>query len=71
MPLLIKAQIVIMSHLSDAQHLIGETDLATMYRMYNHINFAKYILTNHHDTTVDIDADEWWKKFTETKFYRK
>ena len=69
--MLIKAQIVIMSHLSDAQHLIGATDIQSMNKMNNHINFAKFVMGGYIDTSVDIDADEWWKEFTETRFYRK
>lgn len=67
----IQAQIVIMSHLSDAQHLIGSTDIESINRMNNHINFAKFVMGGHTDILVEIDADEVWKQFKETHFYRK
>jgi hypothetical protein len=60
-----------MSHLSDAQHLIGCTDIQSIKKMNNHINFAKLVMSGNHDTRTDIDADEWWEQFTKTQYYRK
>jgi hypothetical protein len=48
----LKASIVIMSHLSDAQEPI-EKELAN-----HHINFAKFLVMKYKDTSVEINPDE-------------
>jgi hypothetical protein len=61
----IKASIVVMSHLSDAQELIGFNDNADISkRINNHINFAKYIiLKTNGDLTKEIDPDKIYEEF--------
>ena len=66
--MLIKASIVIMSHLSDSQHLIVSSAID---KIHNHINFAKFVVSKFPDTQVDIDADALWTEFVATRFYRK
>ena len=57
----LKAQIVIMSHLSDAQELNGVEGRTA--DLHIHINFAKYLIVNFPDTSVEIDADAEYEKF--------
>lgn len=58
-----KAQIIIMSHLSDAQFLNGvEGETA---RLHIHINFAKFLLLKFPDTSVEIDPDAEYEIFCE------
>jgi len=58
-----KASMVVMSHLSDAQELIG---FVCGSEASERINFAKYIiLQTKGDLTQEIDADEMYKRFTE------
>ncbi|MDZ7785979.1 MAG: hypothetical protein U5L95_02550 [Candidatus Saccharibacteria bacterium] len=57
-----KASMVVMSHLSDAQEIISHTngDEAT-----KRINFAKFIiLRTGGDLTQEIDPDALWEEFT-------
>lgn len=60
-----KASIVVMSHLSDAQELMNN---AGNREANHHINFAKYLIFHlGSDLRVEIDADEWYNKFLESK----
>jgi hypothetical protein len=55
----IKASMVVMSHLSDAQELSGGSQVS------NHINFAKYIiLQTKGDLTQMIEPDKMWQDFS-------
>ena len=57
-----KAQLIIMSHLSDAQQLIGHQPNPVWAN--NHINFAKFlIMYTDGDLTQEVDPDEMWEKF--------
>ena len=61
----IKASIVVMSHLSDAQHemTIGDS-IFTNSEVNDRINFAKYIILQcNGDLNQEIDADEMYKNF--------
>jgi hypothetical protein len=61
---LVRASIVIMSHLSDAREEIimnGNTDNNSVC---NHINFAKYIIFHTGgNLNVQIDPDEMYEKY--------
>ena len=61
----VKASIVVMSHLSDAQECIG---VGMSQETANcHINFAKYLIFHlGADLRVEIDADAWYTKFCES-----
>jgi hypothetical protein len=61
----IKASIVVMSHLSDAQECLGVG--MSQETANSHINFAKYLIFHlGSDLRVEIDADEWYIKFCES-----
>lgn len=61
---MIKARIIIMSHLSDISTTLGMKDLGDMVNHQTHkINFVKYLLLKYPNTNVDIDADEEWELF--------
>jgi hypothetical protein len=56
-----KAQIVVMSHLSDAQHLALSTSGVDVSL---HINFAKYIIMQcNGDLNQEIDPDAMFEKY--------
>ena len=56
----VKAMIVVMSHLSDAQEIISYDPRSASER----INFAKYVmLQTSGDLNVEIDADEMYSNF--------
>lgn len=62
MPRKIQVNIVVASHLSDAQHLIqiGKKEEAN-----KHINFAKYLIFDHFITDVTMtneELDKIWDK---------
>ena len=57
----LKASMVVMSHLSDAQEMIHLPGLGDANEQ---INFAKYIiLETRGDLTEEINADEMWDNF--------
>ena len=61
-----KAQLIVMSHLSDAQQLSSFKDLKDNNRIVLEINFAKFIIMQTKgDLTIEIDPDEMWNKFLE------
>lgn len=63
----VRAKIVVMSHLSDVQFEMGMNPMP-IERINNRINFAKYIMLEcKGDLTQDINPDELWKKYLETK----
>jgi len=58
----VKASIVVMSHLSDAQELIGSTKHDIHANEV--INFAKYVILQlGGNLNQDIDADAMYKRF--------
>jgi hypothetical protein len=60
----VKAETVVMSHLSDAQEELhmGFANAGISY----HINFAKYLITElEGDLDQIIDAEDYWQSFTE------
>jgi hypothetical protein len=63
----IKASIVVMSHLSDAQ---VELSLGLKLSVDSHINFVKYIVVRYNDLNTEIDADELWSEFILTPYYK-
>ena len=66
--MMIKAQMVVMSHLSDAQE---ELNMGLKVSVDSHINFAKYvILQTNGDLNTMIDADMLWNLFMKTKYYK-
>ena len=57
----VKANIVVMSHLNDAEKLIT---LKNWVEASKHINFVKYILIRiSGNMTKKIDADKLWSEF--------
>ncbi|HLO91586.1 MAG TPA: hypothetical protein VK172_10525 [Lentimicrobium sp.] len=59
--MIMKAQMVVMSHLSDAQELIGFTCGS---EASDRINFAKYIiLKTDGDLTKEIDPDQMYEDY--------
>ena len=62
-----KASIVVMSHLSDAQELMNDSG----NREANmHIDFTKFIIIKcNNDLSQEIDGDEMWKEFMILAFY--
>ena len=65
---MIKAEMVVMSHLSDAQE---EINMGLKLSVNSHINFAKYVILHcKGDLTQEIDADGLWEKFMETPYYK-
>jgi hypothetical protein len=57
-----KARIIIMSHLSDAQHLTESNTKEANLR----INFAKYLLLKFPNTDLEIDPEAEWEQFENT-----
>ncbi len=47
---------IIMSILSDAQHLIGLSGQES--KLNQQLNFAKWLISQYKDTTVELDNDE-------------
>src|ERR1035437_1526919 len=62
----IKASLVVMSHLSDAQEMLSHSNLIWGN---DHINFAKYVILRHRDLNKEIDPDLLWNEFTNSKFF--
>lgn len=63
----ISVQMAIMSHLSDAQHLIQIVVLeqAVRHQANNHINFAKQLVLTYPDTSIEVsekELNELWHK---------
>ena len=56
-----RAQIIIMSHLSDVEHCFTGSDVST------HIEFAKFLILKFPDTTIEIDADAEFEIFLKRK----
>ena len=64
----LKASMVVMSHLSDAQEMIIRR---IMIWGNDHINFAKYVILKcQGDLTQEIDPDLLWLEFVNSKFYK-
>jgi hypothetical protein len=59
----VKASIVVMSHLSDAQEELNMIHLGLRESIQRHINFAKYICFHVVDLSTEIDADEMYESF--------
>lgn len=60
----ISVQMVIMSHLSDAQELF-QMGAEGRLRANNHINFAKQLVLTYPDTSIEVsekELNELWKK---------
>jgi hypothetical protein len=63
----LKASLVVMSHLSDAQEMIIRR---MMIWGNDHINFAKYVIMQcKGDLTKEIDADKLWLEFANSRFF--
>jgi hypothetical protein len=65
---MVKASIVIMSHLSDAQELTGLIKPTVKHDVLSnvinrHINFAKFLLLKYRDTNTYINADKEYAEF--------
>lgn len=61
-----KPYMVAMSHLSDAQELMGYGEFE---QANHHINFAKWIISRYrNEFTKEFDVDKVWKDFTEAGF---
>lgn len=65
---MLKASLVVMSHLSDAQEMMSQNNLVWAN---DHINFAKYVILRNRDLNKEIDADELWLEFVNSKFYKR
>ncbi len=62
----IPVSMLIMSHLSDAQELIGMCGKES--QLHQQINFAKWLLSRYKDTSVEIDndtANKEWEAYLE------
>lgn len=59
--MLVKAQIVIMSHLSDAQALNGIPGQTA--RLHIHLNFAKFLILRYPNVLDKIDPDKEYADF--------
>jgi hypothetical protein len=66
--MILKASMVVMSHLSDTQEQLSwELNRAEREDAVKRLNFAKFvILQTGGDLTQEIDADSMWDKFNET-----
>lgn len=61
----VKASLVVMSHLSDAQEEMNNAGNRTAN---HHINFAKYLIFHlGNDLNVEIDGNVWYEKFCNSK----
>lgn len=56
----LKVKMVIMSHLSDAQHLMESDTVEANLR----INFAKFLILKFPNTDVEINPESEWEQFT-------
>jgi hypothetical protein len=65
----LKANLVVMSHLSDAQEMLSHSNP----RWANdHINFAKYIILHcKGDLNKEIDTDLLWTEFANSRFCKQ
>jgi len=63
----IKANIVVMSHLSDAQEILDRYSVINVVQkliINNHINFAKYVIMQcNGDLKQEIDTDQMFDNF--------
>jgi hypothetical protein len=58
----LKASLVVMSHLSDAQEMLSHSNPQWAN---DHINFAKYVIMKcKGDLTKEIDADLYWSLYS-------
>jgi hypothetical protein len=63
----LKASLVVMSHLSDAQEMLSHSNPQWAN---DHINFAKYVIMKcKGDLTKEIDADELWLEYMNSRFF--
>ena len=63
----LKASLVVMSHLSDAQEMISHSNSVWAN---DHINFAKYVIMKcKGDLTKEIDADLYWLKYANSNYF--
>ncbi len=54
----LKVSIIIMSHLSDVQ-----TDIFAHKENRHKLNFVKFLVLKHKDTSVEVDADAEYSEF--------
>ena len=60
--ILMKASMLVMSHLSDAQEL--NTFNNHEYEVNEQINFAKFVISKcKGNLNIEVDPDDLWKKF--------
>jgi len=66
-----KASLVVMSHLSDIQETIGRFSELENKMKNNRINFVKYIILECiGNLNQEINPEEYWEKFIQTRFYK-
>lgn len=66
-----KASLVVMSHLSDVQETIGRFSELENKMKNNRINFVKFIILEcNGNLNQEINPEEYWEKFTQTRFYK-
>ena len=69
-----KASLVVMSHLSDIQETIGykyEFQNMENKKNNNRIKFVKFIILEcNGNLNQEINPEEYWEKFTQTRFYK-
>ena len=61
--MLVRASIIIMSHLSDSQHLLDYEN--SQEEVNTRLNFAKFLIMKFPDTTKEIDAEVEYEAFQE------
>lgn len=64
--MLVKAQTVIMSHLSDVQDLNGMPSKTA--RLHMHVNFAKFLIQRYPNVMDKIDPDKEYEDFLKKGF---
>ena len=63
-----KAQMVVMSHLSDAQEMAA---IHCSNSSNSQINFVKYVIMHcKGDLNQEIEPDTLWAEFMKTRFYK-
>ena len=63
----LKASLVVMSHLSDAQEMISHSNLVWAN---DHINFAKYVMMQcKSNLNKEIDAEILWIDYMNSRFF--
>ena len=60
-------RLLMMSHLSDVQELVGQNK-----DLNNKLNFVKWLMQfdPKNGMKEEVDADQLWKEFTKTTFYK-